>query len=57
LVGKHYDGNKSGTISFKIRKNDEATNFDNKLNQVKENLLKEGGFEVKSKVLNHARPK
>lgn len=57
LIGKHYDGNKTGKITFKIRKNDDSTAIDQKMNEVRESLMKDKGLEVKAKVANHGRIK
>ena len=57
LTGKHHDGNKTGNVTFKVRKNEDLNNFDKKLTQIKDNLLKETGMEVKSKVTSTHKPK
>jgi hypothetical protein len=57
LNGNPYGGNKTGSLSFKIRKNEDVNNFENKMNTIKESLMKETGSEVKSKLINTMKPK
>ena len=56
MVGKPCDGNKTGAVTFKVRKNEDVKNFDKKNEEIKENL-KDLGLEVKSNVRNTMKPK
>jgi hypothetical protein len=56
LNGKYHDGNKSGNLCFKIRKNEDLDDFEVKRSNLLKKISDEMGLSLKKTELNTRRP-
>lgn len=56
MNGKYHDGNQSGKLTFKIRKNDNLEEYDAKKSCLLKKISEELGLELKKTEVNTKRP-
>ena len=56
MNGKYHDGNNNGKLFFKIRKNDDLPNFEEKKTNFLKKISDEMGLKIKQTEVNTKRP-